>query len=71
VVLQIYPRVVAKMTIYEIRVIAGNMGIDPKKKNKAALIKAIQTKEGHTPCFKTAGSRCDQQDCCWHNDCMK
>lgn len=66
-----YTRVVAKMTIYEIRVIAGNMGIDPKKKKKADLIKAIQTKEGHIPCFKTAGNSCDQEDCCWRSDCLK
>ena len=59
------------MTIYEIRVIAGNMGIDPRKKNKAALIKAIQTKEGHTPCFKTAGNDCGEEDCLWRSDCLK
>ncbi len=59
------------MTIYEIRVIACNMGIDPKKKNKAALIKAIQTKEGYTPCFKSAAGQCDQGDCCWRSDCLK
>jgi hypothetical protein len=59
------------MTIYEIRVIACNMGIDSKKKNKAALIKAIQTKEGYTPCFKTAESNCGQKNCCWRSDCLK
>ena len=57
------------MTIYEIRVIAANMGIDPRKKNKANLIKTIQLKEGNVPCFKTAGSYCDQEDCLWQRDC--
>jgi hypothetical protein len=59
------------MTIYELRVIAKNMGIDPRKKNKANLIKTIQSKEGNVPCFKTAGSYCDQEDCCWQRDCYK
>ena len=51
------------MTIYEIRVIAKNMCIDPRKKNKANLIKEIQSKEGNVPCFKTADSYCGQEDC--------
>ena len=59
------------MTIYEIRVIAKNLGIDPKKKKKTDLIKIIQIKEGNTPCFKTAGTSCDQGDCCWRSDCLK
>jgi hypothetical protein len=58
------------MTIYEIRVIAKKMGIDPRKKKKADLIKTIQIKEGSVPCFKTAGSYCDQEDCCWQRDCL-
>ena len=59
------------MTIYEIRMIAKNKGIDSKKKNKAALIKTIQIKEGNTPCFQTVGSYCDKTDCCWRSDCLK
>ena len=57
------------MTIYEIRVIAKNMGIDPRNENKANLIKKIQSKEGNVPCFKTAGNYCDQEDCRWKRDC--
>lgn len=59
------------MTIYEIRVIAQNLGIDPRKKNKVDLIRAIQTQEGNFPCFKTAGSYCDQKDCLWQSECLK
>jgi hypothetical protein len=66
------------MTIYEIRVIAQNMDIDPKKKNKIDLIKSIQKKEGNEPCFRMTGSYCgmtgsycDQTDCCWRSDCLK
>ena len=56
------------MTIYEIRVIAKKMGIEPRKRKKADLIKTIQIKEGNTPCFKTAVTYCDQARCLWIND---
>ena len=59
------------MTIFEIRIIAKNLGIAPEKKNKADLIKSIQVKEGNIPCFKTAANYCDQTDCCWRKDCLK
>ena len=58
------------MTIYDIRVIAASRGVDPRKLNKTELIRAIQVKEGNTPCFKTGQSSCDQPDCCWKNDCL-
>jgi hypothetical protein len=58
------------MTIYDIRVIAKNMGINPRKMNKSDLIRTIQIKEGNTPCFKTASSDCDQKDCLWRSDCL-
>ena len=59
------------MSIYEIRLIASKMGIDPVKLNKKDLIESIQIKEGKTPCFKTADSYCDQAGCFWKSDCLK
>lgn len=59
------------MSIYEIRVIAKSVGIDPREKNKTDLIKTIQLKKGNTACFKTAGINCDQPDCFWQSDCQK
>ena len=59
------------MTIFEIRVMAEEIGIEPKKKNKAELIRTIQIKEGNTPCFKTVETYCDQAGCLWKNDCLK
>ena len=59
------------MTIYDIRVIATDMGIEPKKMNKVDLIRSIQIKEGNEPCFKTARTSCDQTDCLWRSDCLK
>jgi len=59
------------MTIYKISVIAESIGIEPRKKNKADLVKAIQLEEGSAACFKTAGTYCDQPDCFWRDDCLK
>jgi hypothetical protein len=59
------------MSIDEIRLIASKMGIDPKKLNKNDLIESIQTKQGKTPCFKTADTYCDQVGCLWKSDCLK
>ena len=53
----------------EIREMAEKMGLIPGKMNKKALIRAIQEKEGNTPCFKRERYPCDQYDCCWRNDC--
>ena len=58
------------MGIYNIRVIATNMGIDPKGFNKRDLIRSIQLKVGRTPCFKTAFIYCDHSDCLWKSDCI-
>ena len=59
------------MTIFEIRMIAKNLGITPKKMNKINLIRSIQLKEGNMPCFKTADTYCDQAGCFWRSDCLK
>ena len=59
------------MAIYDIRVIAKNLGIDPKKLNKRDLIRSIQTKVGRTPCYKTAIIYCGHADCLWKGDCLK
>ena len=59
------------MTIYELRVIATYMGIDPKGFKKRDLIRSIQIKVGRTPCFKTAIIYCDHADCLWKSDCLK
>ena len=59
------------MTIYEIRVITNNMGINPQKMNKTNLTSSIQLQVGNTPCLKTAGTYCDQADCLWKSDCLR
>lgn len=59
------------MLVKDIKSIAIEMGINPKNMNKAAMIRAIQSQEGNTPCFKTANGSCDQNECLWREDCLK
>lgn len=43
--------------------------IDIVGKNKAELIRAIQSKEGFLPCFETK-TECGEYDCAWRTDCL-
>lgn len=59
------------MNLQEIREIAKLLGVTPGKLKKADLIHKIQDREGNFPCFGTAEQGfCDQEDCCWRNDCL-
>jgi len=58
------------MTVKEIREKAKEMGVKPGRLNKTQLIRAIQTQEGNYPCFQTALDTCDQEACCWREDCL-
>jgi hypothetical protein len=49
---------------------AKEMGISGSKMKKEDIILAIQKAEGNTPCFKTASSNCDQNNCLWREDCL-
>ena len=44
---------------------------DTWKYSKKELIKTIQKKEGNYDCFGTSKDYCDQEDCCWREDCVK
>jgi len=60
------------MRISEIEKKARTVGIkDTWKYSKKDLIKTIQRKEGNYDCFGTAKNSCDQQACCWKDDCLK
>lgn len=59
------------MKMNEVKEKAKQMGIKPGKMSKTELIRTIQTQEGNFPCYQTAGeSRCDQEQCCWSDDCL-
>ena len=58
------------MKMKEIHSKAKILGIKSFGKKKIDLIKAIQIKEGYSACFKTMSNSCDQQECCWREDCL-
>jgi len=58
------------MKIQEVREKAKPLGIKTFGKKKVDLIRAIQSKEGNVPCFKTGLDSCDQFNCCWRSDCL-
>jgi hypothetical protein len=58
------------MNMNDIRERAKGMGLDSGSLPKKEMIRFIQEKEGHTPCFKTDQASCNQYDCCWRSDCQ-
>jgi len=60
------------MKLEQIRIIAMSQGIESGRLFKTELIKSIQSKEGNFDCYSTANRReCDQETCCWRNDCFE
>ena len=59
------------MKMQELREKAKEFGLKTGRMKKVDLIRAIQSEEGNTPCFKTTDTSCDQVDCLWRNDCFK
>ena len=59
------------MKVSEIKKRAKSLGVTIGKRRKAELIRAVQEAEGNFPCFGTAQGYCEQQDCCWRDDCLK
>ena len=60
------------MRLSDIEKKARSLGIkDTWKYSKKDLIKNVQRTEGSFDCFGTARNYCDQQACCWRNDCLK
>lgn len=59
------------MQVQEIRTIARSLGVNPGKRDKASLVRAIQLSEGNFDCFGTAyDGICDQSGCLWREDCF-
>ncbi len=59
------------MNTKEIRAKARALGVkNYSKLVKADLIRAIQEKEGNTPCYLNI-SDCRQIDCLWISDCQE
>ncbi len=49
---------------------AKRLGIRVKNLSRADLIRKIQTREGHCPCFQIKGGSCDKRECCWRRECL-
>ena len=59
------------MKYVEIRKKAKSLGVKTSKIKKADLIRKIQKAEGNVDCFGSADDFCDQQSCCWRDDCLR
>ncbi|MBU0700392.1 SAP domain-containing protein [bacterium] len=60
------------MKLNEIKNKAKGLEITPGKMKKENLIREIQREEGNFECFGMAvNNECDQEVCCWREDCLK
>ena len=59
------------MKVVEIKEITKQHGIKSGKLTKIEMIRAIQQKEGNSPCFYTnILQTCGQHKCLWREDCV-
>ena len=58
------------MNLTEVKSRAKAVGASVSKMKKPDLIRAIQLAEGSTDCFGTPEGSCDQEKCCFRNDCF-
>ena len=58
------------MKMNDVKEKAKAFGIKSFGMKKVNLIRAIQSKEGNNPCFKTGLDSCDQYNCCWRSECL-
>jgi hypothetical protein len=57
------------MKMQEVRAIARKWGVDARiGRTKQDVIRAIQIKEGYSPCFRTK-ELCEEK-CLWKPDCL-
>jgi len=60
------------MNLQELRVLAQNHGLKPRKIKRRELIRAIQRHEGNFDCYATAyDGFCDQSGCLWRRGCFQ
>ena len=58
------------MKMNQVREKAKALGIRVKNPKKVDLIRMIQKAEGNFECFGTARAFCDQERCCFREDCL-
>jgi len=54
----------------ELLKLAGQYFISDTGLSVANLVRKIQLAEGHTDCFSTGRTRCDQMTCRWRAECL-
>ncbi|MCK8602924.1 hypothetical protein [Desulfoferrobacter suflitae] len=59
------------MNMKEVQNMARRIGVKPRGKTKAVLIREIQRAEGHFDCFGSAVDYCDQLSCAFYADCLR
>ena len=60
-----------RMTMPELRIKAGALGIDAGTMKKVELIHTIQAAEGYQQCFGWSNGQCSNTNCCFIADCLK
>lgn len=59
------------MNIQNLREIAKQRGVTPRKLGKIELVRTLQLEEGNFDCFaKAYAGYCDQSGCLWREDCL-
>lgn len=58
------------MKLIDVKSKAKSMGIINPSSDRTQLVRQIQSAEGFSGCFKTKSS-CDQNECCWRDECLK
>ena len=59
------------MNLTEVKSKAKEVGVSAGKMKKPDLIRAIQLAEGNSDCFGKADGSCDQEGCCFMQDCLE
>lgn len=58
------------MNLTEVKNRAREVGVSVGKMKKPDIIRAIQLAEGNVDCFGKVEGSCDQENCCFRNDCL-
>lgn len=60
------------MKMRELKQMAKRLGVEViPEMGKENIIKSIQRAEGNFDCFGTAVGYCDQEKCCFRENCLK
>lgn len=58
------------MNMKDVREMAKRYGLKIGNLKKTEAIRSIQLAEGNTDCYGRANGQCDQEQCCFRQDCL-